>query len=298
MQSITIKEVGPRDGLQNEPTILSPEIKARFIEQLADAGLKYIEAGAFVSPKQIPQMANTDRVFKSIKRKARVCYSALVPNEKGFELALDCNVDEIAVFTACSETFCQHNIRCSIDESFARFDPILTKAKALKIPVRGYLSCVLGCPYEGEISPKIVAKYSARLIEMGCYEVSLGDTIGVGTPQMAKQMYQAVTERINSTQTALHFHDTYGRALANVMACLPLGAQTIDSAVSGLGGCPYAPGASGNLATENLVDCLHLSGYETGVNLSALLSAADYINTALKRQQTSAVGLAYQGKKS
>ncbi|MGI2133825.1 hydroxymethylglutaryl-CoA lyase [Shewanella baltica] len=288
---VSIFEMGARDGLQNEVAVPTAA-KIALIESLADAGLKRIEAGSFVSPKWVPQMADSADVLKQIQRQSGVVYSALTPNVKGFELALDAKASEVAIFGAASQSFSQRNINCSIEESIERFIPLMELAKAHNIPVRGYVSCVLGCPYEGEIAVSEVARVSEILYKMGCYEISLGDTIGVGTPQKARRMLQTVSERVPIEKLALHFHDTYGQALANILACLDLGVRVFDSSVAGLGGCPYAKGASGNLATEDLVYMLHGMGFETGIDLQKLALAGQAISTQLNRNNGSKVATA------
>lgn len=290
--SVRIVEVGPRDGLQNEPGLVPLAAKVALIDALADAGLKVIESGSFVSPKWVPQMADTAQVLAAIGRREGVRYPVLAPNLKGLELALAAGVEEVAVFTAASEAFAAKNINCTIAESLERFAPLLELAKAQGVAVRGYVSCVLGCPYQGEVPVAKVVEVSEALVAMGCYEVSLGDTIGVGTPDKAKAMAQAVAGAIGTARAALHFHDTYGQALANVLACLDLGIATVDAAVAGLGGCPYAKGASGNLATEDLVYMLDGLGVETGVDLDALASAGRAITAALGRTPASKVAQA------
>ncbi|PIW60430.1 hydroxymethylglutaryl-CoA lyase [Shewanella sp. CG12_big_fil_rev_8_21_14_0_65_47_15] len=285
---VSIFEMGPRDGLQNE-VVVPTAAKIALIESLAEAGLKRIEAGSFVSPKWVPQMADSADVLKQIQRQSGVVYSALTPNVKGFELALDAKASEVAIFGAASQSFSQRNINCSIEESIERFIPLIELAKTHNIPVRGYVSCVLGCPYEGEIAVSEVARVSEILYKMGCYEISLGDTIGVGTPQKARRMLQTVSERVPVDKLALHFHDTYGQALANILACLDLGVRVFDSSVAGLGGCPYAKGASGNLATEDLVYMLHGMGLETGIDLHKLALAGQEISTQLQRKNGSKV---------
>ncbi|MCS6159390.1 hydroxymethylglutaryl-CoA lyase [Shewanella baltica] len=292
---ISIFEMGARDGLQNEVAVPTAA-KIALIESLADAGLKRIEAGSFVSPKWVPQMADSADVLKQIQRQSGVVYSALTPNVKGFELALDAKASEVAIFGAASQSFSQRNINCSIEESIERFIPLMELAKAHNIPVRGYVSCVLGCPYEGEIAVSEVARVSEILYKMGCYEISLGDTIGVGTPQKARRMLQTVSERVPIEKLALHFHDTYGQALANILACLDLGVRVFDSSVAGLGGCPYAKGASGNLATEDLVYMLHGMGLETGIDLNKLALAGQAISTQLNRNNGSKVATALLAK--
>ncbi|MGI2058549.1 hydroxymethylglutaryl-CoA lyase [Shewanella baltica] len=292
---VSIFEMGARDGLQNEVAVPTAA-KIALIESLADAGLKRIEAGSFVSPKWVPQMADSADVLKQIQRQSGVVYSALTPNVKGFELALDAKASEVAIFGAASQSFSQRNINCSIEESIERFIPLMELAKAHNIPVRGYVSCVLGCPYEGEIAVSAVARVSEILYKMGCYEISLGDTIGIGTPQKARRMLQTVSERVPIEKLALHFHDTYGQALANILACLDLGVRVFDSSVAGLGGCPYAKGASGNLATEDLVYMLHGMGFETGIDLQKLALAGQAISTQLNRNNGSKVATALLAK--
>ncbi len=288
---VSIYEVGPRDGLQNE-TLLATSAKVALIDALAAAGVRRIEAGSFVSPKWVPQMADSAEVCQQIHRASQVRYSALTPNLRGFEQAVAVGIDEVAVFTAASESFCQRNIHCSIAESLSRFEPIFAAAKQQQIPVRAYVSCVLGCPYEGEIAAPQVAAVSKTLIDMGAYQVSLGDTIGVGTPLKAQRMLAAVNRQVPIAQLALHFHDTYGQALANVLACLDSGISTIDSAVAGLGGCPYAKGASGNLATEDLVYLLHGLGIDTGIDLLQLALAGQQVCQQLGKSNHSKVAQA------
>ncbi|WP_345863356.1 hydroxymethylglutaryl-CoA lyase [Shewanella algae] len=288
---VSLFEVGPRDGLQNE-TSVSTQAKIALIEALADAGVKRIEAASFVSPKWVPQMADSGEVLRGISRRAGVCYSALTPNLKGLELALDAGADEVAVFAAASEGFSQKNINCSIEESIARFEPLLSRANEQGIRVRGYVSCVLGCPYDGEIAPAEVARVADILHQLGCYEISLGDTIGVGTPLKARKMLETVAERVPVERLALHFHDTYGQALANILACLETGVSVIDTSVAGLGGCPYAKGASGNLASEDLVYMLHGMGIDTGIDLNKLARAGRQISQQLGRETGSKVARA------
>lgn len=285
---VSIFEVGARDGLQNEVPVTTAD-KLTLITQLGDAGIKRIEAGSFVSPKWVPQMADSDAVLQQLKRQAGVVYSALTPNLKGFELALAAGADEVAIFGAASESFSQKNINCSIDESIERFIPLMEAAKKHGIAVRGYVSCVLGCPYEGDIDVREVARVSEILYKMGCYEISLGDTIGVGTPNKARQMVEAVAKVVPVDKLALHFHDTYGQALANILACLETGVSVFDASVAGLGGCPYAKGASGNLATEDLVYMLHGMGIDTGIDLTKLALAGDNISRVLGRANGSKV---------
>ncbi len=291
-QSVKLFEVGPRDGLQNEAIPVSAKDKIALVEQLADAGFINIEAGSFVSPKWVPQMATSQAVFNGIQRKTAVRYSALTPNIKGFEAALDSNVSEIAIFGAASEAFSQKNINCSIDESLKRFEPVLKAAEQHKIPVRGYVSCVVGCPYEGTITADKVADVSKKLMDMGCYEISLGDTIGVGTPASINQMINTVSQSVAVSHLAIHCHDTYGQALANIYAALQAGIRVIDSAVAGLGGCPYAKGASGNVATEDVLYLLQGLGIETGIDLPATIAAGNFISGIIGRPNQSKVAQA------
>jgi len=289
---VKIVEVGPRDGLQNEPAPVPTATKIALIERLADAGLPVVEATAFVSPKWIPQMADNADVLAGLRRKPGVAYPVLVPNMKGFEAALAAGAEEIAVFGAASESFSQRNINCSIAESFERFRPVVEAARAHHIRVRGYISCVIACPYEGPIAPAQVADVAERLYGLGCYEISLGDTIGVGTPGRVKEMIEAVARRVPIEKLAGHYHDTYGQALANIYASLELGVAVFDSSVAGLGGCPYAPGASGNVATEDVLYLLQGLGIETGVDLEALVDAGEFICDTLGRDTTSKVARA------
>jgi isopropylmalate/homocitrate/citramalate synthase len=295
-KSVEIVEVGPRDGLQNEPQSLPAAVKVALIGKLAEAGCRVIEAGAFVSPKWVPQMADTAEVLAALPRRAGLRYPVLVPNMKGLERALECGVEEIAVFGAASETFSRRNINCSIAESLERFRPVCAAALVEGLRLRGYVSCVLGCPYEGEVPAGRVAEVAAALAEMGCAEVSLGDTIGVGTPLKARAMLSTVAEQVPLERLALHFHDTYGQALANILACLELGVATVDAAVAGLGGCPYAKGASGNVATEDVVYLLDGLGIETGIDLERLAAAGAYICGELGRPPASKVALALAGR--
>jgi len=291
-EQVTIVEVGPRDGLQNETRIISCDKKVALIDALALAGVTYIEAGSFVNPTWVPQMADSAQVIENIKRYSPVTYSALTPNMHGFERALAAGVNEVAVFAAASEEFSQKNINCSIDESLQRFEPLMSAAAAEKIPVRGYVSCVLGCPYEGSIAIDRVVSVCHRLLAMGCREISLGDTIGTGTPGKVQQLLTALTQNIPIEKLAVHFHDTYGQALANIFAALQMGISTIDSAVAGLGGCPYARGASGNVATEDVVYMLNGLGISTGIDLLKLVDAGRTICTELAREPASKVSLA------
>jgi hydroxymethylglutaryl-CoA lyase len=290
--SVKIVEVGPRDGLQNETDFVASPIKVELIERLAAAGCRQIEATSFVSPHKIPQLADASEVMKKIRRTPGVVYSALTPNLKGFDAALAAGADEVAVFAAASETFSRKNIDCSIDDSLKRFELLLAAARQARVRTRAYVSCVLGCPYEGEIAPSAVARVAKKLFDMGCYEISLGDTIGVGTPLAAERMIEAVAEKIPLENLAGHFHDTYGMAAANVWAALGMGLAIFDSSVGGLGGCPYAPGAAGNLATEDLVWLLQGSGVETGLDLQKLVDCANWISGVLGRAPASRVARA------
>ncbi|HCG9899569.1 hydroxymethylglutaryl-CoA lyase [Vibrio parahaemolyticus] len=289
--NVNIVEVGPRDGLQNESPV-STRTKIRLIDLLSDTGLSHIEAGSFVSPKWVPQMADSKEVMQNITRRASVTYSALTPNLQGLEQALDAGANQVAIFTAASEGFCQHNINCSITESLKRFEPLMVQADKYHVPVRGYLSCVVDCPYDGATSPTQVANISQALIELGCYEVSLGDTIGTGTPNRVKEMLESVLARIPSQRLAVHFHDTWGQALANIYQALCMGINTVDSSVAGLGGCPYAHGASGNVATEDVLYLCQGLSIETGVDLELLAKAGWMISDELQRQPTSKVSQA------
>ncbi|ELB2150085.1 hydroxymethylglutaryl-CoA lyase [Vibrio parahaemolyticus] len=289
--NVNIVEVGPRDGLQNESPV-SARTKIRLIDLLSDTGLSHIEAGSFVSPKWVPQMADSKEVMQNITRRASVTYSALTPNLQGLEQALDAGANQVTIFTAASEGFCQHNINCSITESLKRFEPLMVQADKYHVPVRGYLSCVVDCPYDGATSPTQVANISQALIELGCYEVSLGDTIGTGTPNRVKEMLESVLARIPSQRLAVHFHDTWGQALANIYQALSMGINTVDSSVAGLGGCPYAHGASGNVATEDVLYLCQGLGIETGVDLELLAKAGWMISDELQRQPTSKVSQA------
>ena len=290
---VKIVEVGPRDGLQNEATPINAEDKVTLIEMLSEAGVSYIESGSFVSPKWVPQMATSGEVFQTIKRKPKVTYAALTPNMKGYEAAIAVNADEVAIFSAASESFSQKNINCSIEESIARFAPIIADAKKRNIKVRGYVSCVVGCPYEGDIDPEQVAIVAEKLLAMGCYEISLGDTIGVGTPASVTKMLQAVTARVPSDKLAVHFHDTYGQALTNIYAALQFGISVIDSSIAGLGGCPYAKGASGNVATEDVVYLLNGLDISTNIDFDKLLKAGWFISNKLGKAPISKVSTAY-----
>ena len=289
---VRIVEVGPRDGLQNEKTQIATVDKIALIDRLSATGLRSIEATSFVSPKWVPQLADAAEVFAGISRQPEVRYPVLVPNEQGYERARAVGVEEIAVFTAASEAFNQKNINASIDESLQRFAPVMQRASADGVPVRGYVSTVLGCPYQGEVPLADVVRVARALHEMGCYEISLGDTIGVGTPAKAKAMLLAVAQEVPISALAVHFHDTYGQALANILACLEEGVAVVDSAVSGTGGCPYARGASGNVASEDVVYMLHGLGIETGVDLPGLAETGRWLAGLLGRETGSKVGKA------
>ncbi|MEE3876958.1 hydroxymethylglutaryl-CoA lyase [Vibrio sp. YYF0003] len=288
---VKIVEVGARDGLQNESPV-STSTKVRLINLLSDTGLTHIEAGSFVSPKWVPQMADSKAVMQAISRRSDITYSALVPNVRGFEQALEAGANQIAIFTSCSEGFCEHNINCSIAESLSRFESVMEQAAKHNIPVRGYLSCVIDCPYDGATAAKQVRNVATNLIDMGCYEVSLGDTIGTGTPNRVEAMLQSVLKNIPSQKLAVHFHDTWGQALANIYQAFMMGIETVDSSVAGLGGCPYAHGASGNVATEDVLYLCRGLGIETGVDLELLAKAGWMISEELHRQPTSKVSLA------
>jgi len=289
---VTIVEVGPRDGLQNEKQTLSSATRIELIERLTLCGVPVIEAGSFVSPKWVPQMANTESVIAGLNLQSDTRYPVLVPNMTGFERAIRSGVREIAVFTAASESFSKRNTNCSIAESLTRIAAVVEKARATGIRVRGYISCVLGCPYEGDIEAEAVAVVCEQLMDMGCDEISLGDTIGKGTPAVANALVKTVSSVVPIEQLAVHFHDTYGQALANILACLDAGVRTLDSSVSGLGGCPYASGASGNVASEDVVYMLHGLGLNTGIELKSLATTGDWISKQLQRPNNSRAGLA------
>jgi hydroxymethylglutaryl-CoA lyase len=295
--AVRIVEVGPRDGLQNEPGQVPTDVKVELIERLAEAGLPAVEATAFVSPKWIPQMADHAEVMGRIRRKPGVSYPVLTPNLKGFEAARAAGATEVAIFGAASEAFSKKNINCSIAESLERFKPIALESRKSNIRVRGYVSCVLGCPYEGEIKPDKVAEVAGALYDMGCYEVSLGDTIGTGTPGKTKAMIEACARRVPLERLAGHYHDTYGQALANIYASLEMGVATFDASVAGLGGCPYAAGASGNVATEDVIYMLNGLGIRTGVDLDRLVDIGQWICGVLNRKPASKAALAISAKK-
>jgi hydroxymethylglutaryl-CoA lyase len=295
---VKMVDVGPRDGLQNEPITVSTEVKVRLIERLADAGLPVVEATSFVSPKWVPQMADAAEVMARIRRKPGVSYPVLVPNLKGLEGALAAKAEEVAVFAAASEAFSKRNINCTIDESLDRFAPVCEEAAAKSVRVRGYVSCVLGCPYEGEVAPEAVAHVAQRLYAMGCYEVSLGDTIGAGTPANAQRMVEAVARHVPVERLAGHFHDTYGQALGNIVAVMELGVATFDSSVAGLGGCPYAKGATGNVASEDVLYLMNGLGIETGVDIDRLVDAGVEICAAIGRENVSRAGRALAAKRA
>ena len=290
--AVTIVEMGPRDGLQNERTTLPIAAKVNLVNELAKVGLKKIETGAFVSPKWVPQMADSAAVFQQIQRQAGVAYSALTPNLRGYDNAVACRADEVAVFTAASEAFTQKNINCTIAESIERFAPVIAAAKMRGIPVRGYVSCVVGCPYQGDVQPQAVAAVAQTLFDLGCYQISLGDTIGVGTPLQVQRMLQAVVKCVPVEQLAVHFHDTYGQALANILLALQLGVNTIDSSVAGLGGCPYAGHAAGNVGTEDVVYMLNGMGISTGIDLQALAEVGGRISQHLGKVPASRIAKA------
>ena len=291
-KAIKIVEVGARDGLQNEKQPISVATKLELLDNLANAGLKTLEAGSFVSPKWVPQMAGSDEVFQQLNRKPGVTYTALTPNLKGLERAIECNVEEVAVFLVVSETFSQKNTNCTIKEGIARAADLIKVALENKISVRGYVSCIAGCPYEGPMEASAVANLANELYQLGCYEISLGDTIGKGTPGQIRTVIDSVSKVVPREKIAMHLHDTYGQAIANIYASLLEGVQVFDSSVAGLGGCPYAKGASGNVATEDVVYLMEGLGIETGVDLPKLIQAGEKINAALNRSSASSVAQA------
>ncbi|HCY48312.1 MAG TPA: hydroxymethylglutaryl-CoA lyase [Alphaproteobacteria bacterium] len=291
MTKVTLFEVGPRDGLQNEAHPLGPDDRVSLIKRLAHAGMPYVEAGSFVSPKWVPQMADTDKVLAQLDAEA-YRYPVLTPNMKGFEAARAAGADHVAVFGAASETFSQKNINCNITESLRRFAPVMEEARKHNIRIRGYVSCVLGCPYEGDVAVATVVEVAEWLLEHGAHEISLGDTIGVGTPACARAMVKQVAQSVPRDRLALHFHDTYGQALANILACLEEDIRIIDVAVAGLGGCPYAAGASGNVASEDVLYMLEGMGFETGIDLDQIVATGNWVSHLLNRQNNSKVGRA------
>ena len=293
---VRIVEVGPRDGLQNEKNIIATADKIALIDRLSATGLRSIEATSFVSPKWVPQLADAAEVYAGIARQPGISYPVLVPNEQGYERALAVGVTEIAVFTAASEAFNRKNINASIDESLARFAPVMERAQADGVKVRGYVSTVLGCPYQGDVPVSDVVRVAKALHDMGCYEVSLGDTIGVGTPGKARAMLKAVADEVPMPALAIHFHDTYGQALSNILACLEEGVAVVDAAVSGAGGCPYAKGASGNVASEDVVYMLHGLGIGTGIDLDRLAETGRWLAALLGRETGSKAGKALLSK--
>jgi hydroxymethylglutaryl-CoA lyase len=295
--SVRIVEVGPRDGLQNEKTPVGVEDRIAFIEALIGAGLRTVEVGAFVSPKAIPQMVNSDAVLRGVNHHADAEFHVLVPNEKGYEAARAAGARVIAVFASASEGFSRANINCTVAESIERFKPVVARAKADGIEVRGYISCVLGCPFDGEVEPQAVVGVARTLWDLGCYEVSLGDTIGVGTPLKARHLLRAVAGSVPMANLAMHFHDTYGQALANLYAGMEEGCRVIDSAAGGLGGCPYAPGATGNVASEDVVYMLEGMGIATGVNMTKLVAATNEISRLIGRSPVSRVAAALNAKR-
>ncbi len=293
---VTMVEVGPRDGLQNEKTVIHTATKIELIRRLSACGLPVVEATSFVSPRWVPQLADAAEVMAGIDLDSGTRHPVLVPNEKGLERALQAGAREVAVFTAASESFSHKNTNCSIAESLERIRPVVEQARARNIPVRGYISCVLGCPYEGDIEPEAVMLVAVALDELGCYEISLGDTIGVGTPMKARALIELVGGEVPVQRLAVHFHDTYGQALANILACLENGVRVVDSSVAGLGGCPYAKGATGNVASEDVAYMLAGLGFETGVDLDALAATGQWISDQLGRDNNSRAGAAIAAK--
>ncbi|MGY3944822.1 hydroxymethylglutaryl-CoA lyase [Aeromonas tecta] len=293
---VSLVEMGPRDGLQNERSILSLDKRLALIARLAESGLQRIEVGAFVSPKRVPQMADSAALFAALPRRTPIRYGALVPNLQGLQAAMAARVDEIGLFTACSDGFTRANIGIGVEESLVRFAPLVAQARSLGIRVRGYLSTVIACPYDGPTRPKRVAALAERLLDLGCHEISLGDTIGVGTPGTVAPMLDAVLHEVPAGRLAVHFHDTYGQGLANLLPALERGIRTIDCSVAGLGGCPYAPGASGNVASEEVVYLLHGLGMSTGVNLDLLAATGQWVSEQLGRANGSRVGQALHAR--
>lgn len=290
--SVRLVEVGPRDGLQNETRSLSVELRCELIERLVDAGIRHVEVGSFVSPKWVPQMQDSDRVLKQLKRQPRVRYAALTPNLQGLEAAVAANATEVAVFSAASDAFTRKNINCSVAQSLERIRPVLEHARTVGLPVRGYVSTVMGCPYQGEVPVSAVVDVAQALLDMGCYELSLGDTIGTGTVPQTQRLIRALAMQMPVSQLAVHFHDTYGQALANILAALELGIRTIDSSVAGLGGCPYAAGASGNVASEDVLRLLDGLGLQTGIDAQRLAATGQWISAQLQRTNGSKTGRA------
>lgn len=295
---VKIVEVGPRDGLQNEPQIVPAEIKIGLIDRLGDAGLTAIEATSFVSPKWVPRMADSAQVMAGIQRKHGVSYAVLVPNMKGLDGAIAAGASEIAVFAAATETFSQKNTNCTIAESFERFEPVVRTALEAGLTVRGYISVALACPYEGDVDPHAVVPVARRLYEMGCYEVSLGDTTGAGTPVRTQRLVEALARHVPANRLAGHFHDTFGQALANILASMQMGVAVFDSSISGLGGCPYSPGATGNVATEDVVYLMHGLGIETGLDLDRLVDTGQWISAQLGRRSQSRAGNALAARRA
>jgi len=292
MEAVRLVEVGARDGLQNERLTLSPQIRVQLLQRLADAGLQTLEAGAFVSPRWVPQMAGSDEVFKALPVRPGVAWTALVPNLRGLEAAIAAGCREVAVFAAASEAFSQRNLNCSIDQSLRQYQQVLVRAREAGVSVRGYVSCVMGCPFSGPVKPQAVAAVSASLFGMGCYEISLGDTIGAGTPAATRALIQACRQVVPVSALAGHFHDTYGMAIANIHTALEAGVRVFDSSVGGLGGCPYSPGATGNVATEDLLYLLNGLGVRHGVDLDAVIEAGEFIGAQLGRPTASRVARA------
>ena len=297
MSSIRIVEMGPRDGLQNEAQVVPLATKLELIERLADAGLREIEATSFVSPRWVPQMGDHAELMRALQRRPGVRYPVLTPNLQGFEAARAAGAEQVAVFAAASEAFSRKNINCSIAESIERFLPVMSAARAAGVEVRGYVSCVIACPYEGAVAPAKVAEVAQRLVDIGCREISLGDTIGVGTPASVQRMLEAVAARVPAERLAGHYHDTYGMAVANVYASLQFGLRCFDASVGGLGGCPYAKGATGNVATEDVVYLLHGLGHDTGIELERLVDTAAWISAQLQRAPASRVARALLAKR-
>ena len=292
---VTLVEVGPRDGLQNEPMFVPTPIKVQFINLLSQTGLQHIEVTSFVSPQKIPQLADAEEVYRLIDKPKALHFSALVPNEKGMATALSAGVQEISVFTGATQSFTKHNIHCSIEESLDRFEPVIAEAKRHKIRVRAYISCVLGCPYEGNVESEAVAAIAHKLYKLGCDALCLGDTIGVGTPQKTKNLIHTVSQKIPLHKISMHFHDTYGQAIANIYAALELGIDTFDSSVAGLGGCPYAKGASGNVATEDVLYLLNGLEIATNVDIFKVIEVGQFISKQLQRKNQSKVAQALGG---